>query len=293
MNVKDLKTFQVVACEGNFSRAAKKLHFVQSNVTNRIKQLEKHFETELFYRHRHGVTLTPNGKILLRYAEKVLQLVAESEHIIRHAHTLAGPLSIGSMETTAAIRLPDLLVSFTQLYPQVELVLQTGPTEQLIQAVVNYELEGAFVAGPVQHPELQTTTFMEEKLIILSRQAISSWNELAVPSSLSLLVFRRGCSYRKRLEEWLSTEGILPVKVMEFGSLEAILGCVKAGLGVTLIPESVAERLDPEQDLHRHNIPGQFGKVKTLFVYRHTLVQSAPFQRFLELVQNCENRSAN
>ena len=132
MNLNDLLTFKVVAEEKNISKAAEKLHFVQSNITAKIKRLEKTYETQLFYRHRYGVTLTSAGRTLLAYTEQILQLMDDSKKAITYAKTPTGTLAIGAMETTAAVRLPSLLATYKQKYPEVALALQTNSTNTLI-----------------------------------------------------------------------------------------------------------------------------------------------------------------
>ncbi|MDP1513182.1 LysR substrate-binding domain-containing protein [Paenibacillus ottowii] len=146
-------------------------------------------------------------------------------------------------ETTAAIRLPSILTDYHKSYLEVDLVLKkTGTTEELIQLVLKYELDGAFVAAPVQHPELDTIEVGVEELALITGGQFPSIEQPEQLRNLTLLVFRAGCSYRQKLMDWLRLKGIIPAKIMEFGTLEGILGCIHAGLGVSLLPRSVIER---------------------------------------------------
>src|SRR5690625_804071 len=77
MEFKDLEIFQTVAEKGTITEAAKELNYVQSNITSRIKKLEAEMNTPLFNRHRRGMTLTPEGKKLLEYSEKIMLLKKE------------------------------------------------------------------------------------------------------------------------------------------------------------------------------------------------------------------------
>jgi DNA-binding transcriptional LysR family regulator len=190
------------------------------------------------------------------------------------------------METTAAVRLPKLLSKFHREYPAVDLTLKTGPTEQNIQGVLQYELEGAFVAGPIEHPELAYKTLTEEELVLvtdLSHKSLSSLKEI---QNRTILVFRSGCSYRAKFEEWLHYEGIIPEKMMEMGTLDGIIGCVSAGLGLSLLPRSVVAKHVKEGLLIEHSIPEKFGKSKTLFIYRKDQYLSVPLKIFIEMVGN-------
>ncbi|WP_366923914.1 LysR family transcriptional regulator [Metallumcola ferriviriculae] len=281
MDLNDLKAFVVVAREGNISRAAERLSFVQSNITNKIKKLENHFDTKLFHRHQKGVTLTSTGKQLLDYSESILQLFNQAEKAIKYSTVPSGVISLGSMETTAAIRLPKILAQYSANFPQVEILLETGPSELLLNKIKNYEIEGAFVAEGCLDAELEGELFVEEELRLVTsgKLAISNLERL------NLLVFKKGCSYRKTLEEWLKFEGITPGRTMEFGSLEAILGCIKAGLGASLLPISVIERLDMFNTLNIVTIPEKYSKIKTLFVCRKNVVYSKALQEFINLMK--------
>ena len=116
-----LATFLAVARQGSVTGAALELHTVQSNVTVRMKQLEADFDVPLFVRHSRGVTLTPAGARLLVYAERLQALAAEARTVVSDVGVVQGNLRIGSMETTAAIRLPRLLADFYQAYPEVQI----------------------------------------------------------------------------------------------------------------------------------------------------------------------------
>ena len=239
--------------------------------------MENHFETPLFYRHRHGVSLTPTGKTLLGYTEKILQLFAEAEKSIKHTEVPSGILAIGSMETTAAVRLPEKLAAYSHTFPQIDLLLKTGPTAELIEAVLSYKLEGAFVAGPVKHPQLIQEIVFEEELVLISKQG---FDPLTLDKQ-TILVFKSGCSYRRKLEEWLESEEFYPTRIMEFGSLEAILGCVHAGVGISLLPTSVVNKLELGKKLHCSRIPAEYSQVTTVFIRRKDATLTKALEEFL------------
>ena len=177
MESSDLRIFEAVARAGGITRAAAELNTVQSNVTARLRLLERELGTPLFFRHSRGVTLTPAGRELLPYAGKIGVLLAEARRALNDA-TPQGALRIGSLETTAGLRLPPILAAYTTAHPQVDITLQTGTTAELIAAVLAYRLEGALVAGPVEHPELVEETIFEEELVLVTAPAwpgIEAW----------------------------------------------------------------------------------------------------------------------
>lgn len=284
MDLQALRIFQLVAELGSISQAARELNYAQSNVTTKIQQLETDLQTTLFYRHNRGTTLTSKGKILLSYTEKILRLIEETQTVISDEQTPKGPLIIGSMETTAAVRLPALLSKYHREYPNVDLTLKTGPTEQHIQGVLRYELDAAFVAGPVDRPELLQKTVIEEELVLITDMMHSPISSITDIQARTLLVFRTGCSYRARLEQWLHHEGVIPYKIMEFGTLEAIIGCVSAGLGISLLPRSVIDKYVHEGALRQHTIPEPYGKVKTIFIYRKDKYLPTSLIKFIDML---------
>lgn len=282
-----LKIFQTVAKSGSISEAARVLNYAQSNITTKIQQLEKDLQTTLFFRHNRGTTLTAKGQILLTYSEKIFRLLEETQLALIDEEVPSGPLMIGSMETTAAVRLPALLAKYHKEYPKVDFILKTGPTKQNIEDVLAYELDGAFVAGPVEHPELLARTVFEEELVLVTT---TSQTAITTPflNNCTILVFREGCSYRATFEEWLHHEGVIPNTVMEFGSLDAILGCVSAGLGISLLPRSVVEKNLQKENLSIHSIPEPYGKVETMFIFRKEGYKPSSLRKFIELLNEKE-----
>src|ERR1700731_1637409 len=154
MELSDLVTFSTVARVGGITRAASELNTVQSNITQRVKALEAEIGTALFERHSRGMTLTGAGRRLLPYAERMAALAREALLAARDDGEPKGPLAIGSLETTAAVRLPQLLAEFHRRFPAVQLSLRTATTADLVAAVLDGALDGAFVAGPIDHADL-------------------------------------------------------------------------------------------------------------------------------------------
>lgn len=281
IDIQDLITFKTVAKYGSISKAAQELNFVQSTITTKIQRLESYFQTELFHRHRYGVTLSAHGKTLLLYANEMIHLSIEAEKALMGVDHPAGQISIGSMETTAAVRLPSALSVFYKKYPNVELSLKTGPTDNLVKMVLNYEIDGAFVAGPIKNLQLTHQEIIEEKLVVISQNN----DDIHNGNNQNLIVFRHGCTYRKRLEAWAHAENFIPKKVMEFGSMEAIIGCVNAGMGISLLPISVLTKIKQNYSLRFHDIPEKYGNITTFFIQRKDTIKTLAIKKFVETVK--------
>src|SRR6476619_4709900 len=241
----DLVTFSTVARLGGITRAADELNTVQSNVTQRVKALEAEIGTALFERHSRGMTLTGAGRRLLPYAQRMAALCREAVLAARDDGEPGGPLAIGSMETTAAVRLPSLLAEFHRRFPAVQLTLRTATTADLVAGVLDGTFDGAFVAGPIDHAELTATIAFKEELVLVTARR---WTNLAAlragtpESGQPALVFRTGCTSRPRLEQVFSEFGWPSATRFELGTLDGMIGCVAADMGVTLLPRAVVER---------------------------------------------------
>jgi DNA-binding transcriptional LysR family regulator len=286
MDAADLRMFEAVARLGGMSRAAAELHTVQSNVTARVRLLEEAIGTPLFQRHSRGATLTAAGRRLLPYCARVRQLLDEARRAAVDDGRPQGPLVIGSLETTAALRLSPVLTTYAAAYPEVDLALTTGTTCELVDAVLGRRLEGAFVCGPVHHPELEEEAVFREELVILTAPStLTTLQEWFGKADLKIVVLRAGCSYRQRLEAILATRGVVGVRQLEFGTLEAIFGCVAAGLGVTLLPRSLVGPVWRAGRVALHALPPAEARVDTMFIRRRDAFASSALAAFLQCVR--------
>jgi DNA-binding transcriptional LysR family regulator len=276
MELSDLVTFSTVARLGGITHAAAELNTVQSNITNRVKALEAEIGARLFERHSRGMTLTGAGRRLLPYAERMAALSREAVLAARDDGDPKGPLAIGSMETTAAVRLPALLAEFHQRFPAVQLSLRTAPTADLVAAVLEGALDGAFVAGPIDHAELTAIPAFKEELVLVTARR---WANLAAlragtpKSGPTALVFRTGCTYRQRLEQVFAEFGWPSAARFEFGTLDGMIGCVAADMGVTLLPRAVTERNDLNGNIRIHTLSASHARVDTVFIQRRSAHQ--------------------
>lgn len=280
MDLAGLRVVKAVADTGSVSRAAETLHCVQSNVTARIKRLEEDLGVDLFLRLSRGMAPTPAGRVLADYADRVLRLVAQARDAVADAAGRGGRLTIGAMESTAAVRLPPILARFHADHSDVELTIAPGPTEFLLTEVLAGRVDGAFVGGVVDHPDLIAVPVFDEELVLVEPAA----GLTSESGRRTLLGFGRACAYRGRAEMVMRDTGRVPFRVMEFGSLDAILGCVGAGMGVTVMPRSVVER-EPWRDLLVwRDLAGDRGRMPTLFVRRVDAIETASLRAFLVAV---------
>jgi DNA-binding transcriptional LysR family regulator len=268
MDLSALRIFKAVAEEGSVTLAATRLNRVQSNVSARLAQLEQSLGVPLFHRSGRRLQITAEGSRLLAYADRLLQLADEAQSSMRLDQKPSGQLRIGSMETTAAVRLPQVLAAFNRKHPQVDLILDTGPTDYLLDGVLRHRLDMALVAAPVPHPELAQLPVFEEELVLITNYRhppVASPHDLA---RRALLVFRSGCTYRRRLEAWFAEANVAPARICEFGTFEAIIGCVAAGMGVALMPQEIMNQRKLAKSVRVHALAPAIAHVETMLVWR-------------------------
>lgn len=285
MNISDLRFFEAVSRHGSMNRAAQELHTVQSNVTARIRVLEEELGVSLFQRHARGVSTTPAGQRILPFVGRITKLLVDARAAAQDDGSPSGALLLGSLETTTALRLSPLLSQFAKSYPEVRLVVTTGTTRKLLDEVIECRLEGAFVAGPVSHPDLDQQVVFQEELVLVTSRSIHSMDELAKITDLRTIVFQIGCSYRQRLETLLAEMGIVTAKPLEFGSLDAIISCVSAGVGIALLPKGIVAAAWQDGRVAVHELPPERSLVDTLFVRRSDAYTSSAMTALLDMVR--------
>jgi len=266
MDLAELRIFCAVVREGGVTRAAERLHRVQSNVTTRLRQLEDDLGKALFVRAGKRLHLTPAGQTLLGYADRLLALADEARDALQDAHP-RGKLRLGAMESTAAVRLPGPLNAFHRQYPEVSLELRIGTPEMLAKAILAGELDAAFVAEPIADaPFDKMHAFDEVPVIVSAADHPAIGGKGGFPRSV--LVFENGCPHRKRLEDWYRKRGAMPERTTELRSYHAMLGCVVAGMGVALLPESVLTTFPESKRLIVHRLPAGENRAETVLIWR-------------------------
>ncbi len=203
--------------EGSVTRAAERLHRVQSNVTTRIRQLEEDLAVALFIREGKRLHLAPAGQVLLGYAERLLALADEVRGAVRDARP-RGTFRIGSMESTAAVRLPGLLTEYHRRHPGVVLELRTGNPLVLGGAILAGDLDAALVTEPIADAPFEKAFAFDEELVIV---APANHPPIGRKGDLprTVLVFEHGCPHRKRLEDWYANREQMPERTIELAFL--------------------------------------------------------------------------
>lgn len=269
------------------TRAAEKLHRVQSNVTTRVRQLEEDLGVKLFIREGKRLHLSPAGQTLMGYADRLLDLAQDAREAVQDSKP-QGTLRLGSMESTAAVRLPAPLSVYHERYPEVTLELRTGNPQQLARAVLEGELDAALVAEPIADAPFDKFLVYREELVLIAAADQPPIESASGDAPRTLLAFENGCPHRKRLEDWYSSQGELPERVIELGSYHAMIGCTVAGMGVSLLPKSVLDGFPEKKRLSAHKLPPGQDYAETVLIWRKG-AQSPKIDAIIEVLK--ETRS--
>jgi len=267
MDFSDLRVFKAVVEEGGITAAAKRLHRVQSNVTMRIQQLEALLGAKLFVREKRRLRLSPAGTVFLTYVERILSISDEAREAVI-ADAPLGVLRIGTLESTAASRLPPLLSRLHVQHPGVRIELVTGTADAMREALLGREVDVIFVADCIPEREVESRPAFEEELVLiapLSRGALRHPRDVRAET---LIAFPKGCAYRRRLQDWLATGGVTPCSTLELSSYHAIVACVAAGTGIALVPRSVLEVVRGADHVGVHALPERTRRAVTSLAWR-------------------------
>ena len=254
-----LKVFVEVARENSITKAANKLNFAQSNVTSRIKQLEKSLGFALFHRVPKGVILSKEGEKLYPYAVEIVKKVELATFSMKNIDNQEH-LIIGSTESNATTRIVPFLVQLHSDFPNMSLELITNTTREITKELLNYKVDIAFISGVPKHSDLIVLNKVEEDIVIVEPKIGDAPNVF--------LSFKNGCAYNEFGQTYLKNSSNEDFKTLEFGNYEIILGCVKATMGKSLLPLSIVKKHQYENDLKITNLPKELANMPTCLVCR-------------------------
>ena len=258
-----LKVFVAVANNKSISLGAQELGFAQSNVTSRIKQLEKSLGLTLFHRVPKGVILNQEGEKLYPYAVEIVRKLDDALLAMQNKQHRK-KLIVGSTDCNAAVRISSFLMRLHQDYPNIQLELLTGTTRDVTEMLLNYKVDIAFISGKPQSDELMIIKEYEEEIAILESKEENAPNVI--------LSFKEGCAYDEFLKKYYKEKEQIVEKSLAFGSLETILACVKSGMGKTLLPTNLVDKLGFTKELKITKLDVNTANIPTCLVCRKNYV---------------------
>jgi DNA-binding transcriptional LysR family regulator len=289
LDIRQLKTFMTIARLQSFTQTAENLGYAQSTITTQIQLLEKEFEVKLFERLGHNITLTPEGKRLLPYAEQIIKLSSEAINAMENSGLPKGTLTIGAVESLCATRLPKILKEYRSRYPNVEIALKFGGRTDFLRGLRENSLDIAFfLEKRICEDGLITEISFPETMVLLSEpQHPLAYKKEVFPTDLNgelLILTEPGCGYRDLFENILNQYAIKPHSIIETGNVQTIKQLTLSGLGITLLP-----LIAVEEECHQHrmiplNWKGPDFEILTQVIYHKNKWISAPLKAFIDLM---------
>ncbi len=242
INPNQLLTFAVVARMKSVTRAAEYLHLGQPAVSGQLKLLQERVGEPLYHRKGHQIELTPVGKALLEYAEKLEHSLHLSCEYVRRLQELdTGVLRIGSTTTIASYFLPKYLVLSQTYYPGVQVFMNTGDSQEIIEKLSDLDL--GFIEGPIEDGALSSDydliPFREDEIVLVVRdehELVGQYPEgvpLSVFNDYQVIWREPESGARQLIENALVEQGIeAPINIEVMG-VAGVMGSVRAGLGIS------------------------------------------------------------
>ncbi|MBC1187492.1 MULTISPECIES: putrescine utilization regulator PtrR [Kluyvera] len=282
MDLTQLEMFNAVAETGSITQAAQRVHRVPSNLTTRIRQLEADLGVELFIRENQRLRLSPAGHSFLRYSQQILSLVDEARMVVAGDEP-QGLFSLGALESTAAVRIPETLARYNQRYPRIQFDLATGPSGTMTDGVLEGTLSAAFVDGPVMHPGLDGMPVYPEEMMIVAAHGHPPITRASEVNGASIYAFRANCSYRRHFESWFHADQATPGRIHEMESYHGMLACVIAGAGLALMPRSMLESMPGHHQVEAWPLAEKWRWLTTWLVWRRGAM-SRQLEAFIALL---------
>ncbi|MDG4862476.1 LysR family transcriptional regulator, partial [Streptomyces sp. T-3] len=254
MQFQQLQYFVAVAETRHFTRAAEQVHVAQPSLSQQIRALERELGTELFSRARGNIALTDAGEALLPLARRILADADTARLEVQElAQLRAGRVRLGATPSLCTGLLPEVLRAFHDRYPGVRLVIEEGGSHDLVRELARGALDLALVVLPLPSPSpaLTTVELLREDLVVVSSPGAPAPGSgrasvrIADLRGERLVMFRHGYDLRELTVTACRGAGFEPDFAVEGGEMDAVLGFVRAGLGVAVVPQMVAERAGP------------------------------------------------
>lgn len=285
MELRHLRYFVVVARRRHFTQAAEELFIAQPALSQQIQALELELGVKLFERTSRQVRLTPAGEALLIRAERILGEVEQAEAEMQaFAGLVRGRVKLGLLQSLAVFRLPALLARFSAQYPGIEMVLQEGVTEYLLEQIRGGQLDialthsvGDIFPPPIPDPNITTEAILEEDLVLVA----APHHRLAQLSSISaselkdeaFILFKPGSGLRQAAIHLSTSGGFAPRILYESGDVGTIRALVAEGLGISVLPQSVVS--SPGSEITAIKIIPPL-PVRTVMLVWHKRIEHAP-----------------
>ena len=285
MELRTVNTFLHIAELHSFSRTARQLGYSQSAVSSQIAQLEAELGTPLFDRVGKTVRLTDAGQTFLRYARTLLETAQQAQAALQPAQQVRGSLRIALADSVCSTFLPGLLQRYHARCPQVELVLHTASTDEMLQLLSTNQVDLVYT---LDQPLLQPNLVLAPVCFIAPPQHPLA-QENTIPLDLlprqEFLLTERGMSYRDALDQCMAAQGLAIKPFLELGSASLLCQMVEHGMGLSFLPEYIVQNALAAGTLARLNVPACRVEMRRQLFYHRDKWLTPQMKAFITLVQ--------
>jgi len=285
-----LKTFVTLAELKNFTKTSEELHISQPSVSLHIKNLEKEFQTELFIRSPKHVQITPTGTILYNRAKQIISLYEQTrDDILEHHNSVQGELIIGTSFTIGEYILPSFLVKLRKDFPDLELKVVIGNTEEIVQHVRHFQVDIGLIEGQTNERELSVHSFMQDELFIVASPDYISLKGEATLNDLhnhTWVTREEGSGTREYVNHVIRSNGLKVQSLLTISSNQGIKETVIRGMGISLLSRSVIEREVKYGDLSIIRLKNQTFSRTFSYVVSPVMKNKRSVEAFIHLIHN-------
>lgn len=254
-----LKVFVAVANKKSISLGAQDLGVTQSNVTHRIKQLEKVVGYLLFHRVPKGVILTKEGEKLYPFAMDIVKKTEEAELQMKNiSHQEL--LRIGTSQANAAVRLLEFCEKLNKKYPDMKIEISTNGTPTVIADLLDYKIDIGFVAGNPNHDEIIVLNKFDDDLYFIESKTKETPN--------CLIGYRENSTHFLYLQEYMKKQGNSNFKTMIIQNYDVMQGFVRAGFGKAFLSKALIDKYGYSNDFQLKKIENADEDLATYLICR-------------------------
>ena len=289
MEIRKFKTFKKIVELKSFSKAAESLYYGKSTVSEHIQSLERELGAPLFDRLGKTISVTDTGNELYKYVVELLNTYDMIKNISVDKIDTKGELNIGISESLVIYRLNSGLSQFNHVYPNVNLKIISDNCSKLRERLYTGELDLIITLEPkMDFEDLITHKISEENLIFISGKEfdvkdINRENKSEIEKKCFIFT-EKECSLRQFFQNYLYNIDVLPLRILEFSSIEAVKQCVVSNLGVSLLPKFCVEDLIEAKKIRVIKGNGDEIKFSTQISYHKNKWLSPLLNEFMEYI---------
>ena len=289
-NFNHLYYFYRVAVHQSVSKASKELLIAQSALSTQLKQLEEFLELTLFNRTKGGMALTDKGELVFKHAQHMFETYEAMRREMALAETeVKGPLSIGCVSSVGIYLLPELLTSFHEKFPDVQIQLDMRSSSEVIEMLQENAVDVAFIAWDRKYPQLTSHVVMQNHLVLVGnpKHELSRKRKISLAdfAENQLLGYEAGTPTRMLIDSQFKEAGIRPSYILESANIATMKHLVLEGMGFAYLPEIAVQNEIKAKSLKVIDIEGGRLERPITLYWKERRALTRPAEEFLRFVR--------